>query len=77
MDQSDAGSAGTFSRWTNQTQEARVYTHDGPIRRRKRGSILTMDQSEREVRTWSVPRAFCSRFATVRTLRRNGENRIL
>eukprot|EP00959_Pyramimonas_sp_CCMP1952_P299622 6266949-Pyramimonas_sp.AAC.1 len=27
-DQSDAGSAGVFSRWTNQTQEARVYAHD-------------------------------------------------
>eukprot|EP00959_Pyramimonas_sp_CCMP1952_P345129 7227869-Pyramimonas_sp.AAC.1 len=26
-DQSDAGSAGTFSRRTNQTQEARVYSH--------------------------------------------------
>eukprot|EP00976_Prorocentrum_cordatum_P112760 1195588-Prorocentrum_minimum.AAC.3 len=45
MDQSDAGSAGIFSRWTNQTQEARVYSHDGPIRRRKRRYILTMDQS--------------------------------
>eukprot|EP00976_Prorocentrum_cordatum_P045738 923878-Prorocentrum_minimum.AAC.1 len=31
MDPSDAGSAGIFSRWTiNQTQEARVYSHDGP-----------------------------------------------
>eukprot|EP00976_Prorocentrum_cordatum_P067487 1178767-Prorocentrum_minimum.AAC.1 len=29
--QSDAGSMGIFSRWTNQTQEARVYSHDGPI----------------------------------------------
>eukprot|EP00976_Prorocentrum_cordatum_P065118 1177778-Prorocentrum_minimum.AAC.3 len=25
MDQSDTGSAGIFSRWTNRTQEARVY----------------------------------------------------
>eukprot|EP00959_Pyramimonas_sp_CCMP1952_P427454 8952376-Pyramimonas_sp.AAC.1 len=33
MDQSDAGIAGIFSRWTNQTQETRVYSHDGPIRR--------------------------------------------
>eukprot|EP00976_Prorocentrum_cordatum_P043609 882349-Prorocentrum_minimum.AAC.1 len=40
MDQSDAGSAGIFSRWTNQTQDARVYSHDGPIRRRKCGYIL-------------------------------------
>eukprot|EP00976_Prorocentrum_cordatum_P114659 1195879-Prorocentrum_minimum.AAC.2 len=31
MDQSDAGSTSIFSRWTNQTQEARVYSHDGPI----------------------------------------------
>eukprot|EP00976_Prorocentrum_cordatum_P049832 1005296-Prorocentrum_minimum.AAC.2 len=35
-DQSDAGSAGKFSRRTNQTQEAQVNSHDGPIRRRKR-----------------------------------------
>eukprot|EP00976_Prorocentrum_cordatum_P066264 1178239-Prorocentrum_minimum.AAC.1 len=44
--QSDAGSAGIFSRRTNQTQEARVYSHDGPIRRRKRRYILTTDQSD-------------------------------
>eukprot|EP00976_Prorocentrum_cordatum_P011831 238320-Prorocentrum_minimum.AAC.1 len=30
-DQSDAGSAGIFLRRTNQTQEVRVYSHDGPI----------------------------------------------
>eukprot|EP00976_Prorocentrum_cordatum_P072330 1180672-Prorocentrum_minimum.AAC.2 len=46
MDQSDAGSAGIFSRRTHQTQEAwtpeaRVYSHDGPIRRRKRGYIYS------------------------------------
>eukprot|EP00976_Prorocentrum_cordatum_P032643 664712-Prorocentrum_minimum.AAC.1 len=35
-DLSDAGSAGIFSRRTNQTQKARVYYHDGPIGRRKR-----------------------------------------
>eukprot|EP00976_Prorocentrum_cordatum_P090858 1188282-Prorocentrum_minimum.AAC.1 len=45
-DQSDAGSAGIFSRRTNQTQEARVYYHEGPIGRRKRGYILTKDQSD-------------------------------
>eukprot|EP00976_Prorocentrum_cordatum_P073985 1181342-Prorocentrum_minimum.AAC.5 len=50
MDQSDAGSAGIFSRCTNKAQEARaqearVYSHDGPIRHRKRGYILTMDPS--------------------------------
>eukprot|EP00976_Prorocentrum_cordatum_P020876 424206-Prorocentrum_minimum.AAC.1 len=31
MDQSDAGRTGIFSRWTNRTQDARVYPHDGPI----------------------------------------------
>eukprot|EP00976_Prorocentrum_cordatum_P053263 1074661-Prorocentrum_minimum.AAC.1 len=31
MDQSAAGSAGIFSRWTNQTQEPRAYSHNGPI----------------------------------------------
>eukprot|EP00959_Pyramimonas_sp_CCMP1952_P274631 5741000-Pyramimonas_sp.AAC.2 len=45
-DQSDAESAGIFSRWTNQTQDARVCSHDGPIRRRTRGYILTTDQSD-------------------------------
>eukprot|EP00959_Pyramimonas_sp_CCMP1952_P467134 9491100-Pyramimonas_sp.AAC.1 len=34
------------SHWTNQTQEARVYSHEGPIGRRKRGYILTKDQSD-------------------------------
>eukprot|EP00976_Prorocentrum_cordatum_P061358 1176272-Prorocentrum_minimum.AAC.7 len=33
MDQSNSGSAGIFPRWTNQTQEVRVYSQDGPIRR--------------------------------------------
>eukprot|EP00976_Prorocentrum_cordatum_P045988 929026-Prorocentrum_minimum.AAC.1 len=31
QDQSDAGSAGIFSRRTNQKQESRAYSHDGPI----------------------------------------------
>eukprot|EP00959_Pyramimonas_sp_CCMP1952_P178808 3737688-Pyramimonas_sp.AAC.1 len=31
---------------TNQTQEAQVYSHNGPIRRRKRGNILTVDRLE-------------------------------
>eukprot|EP00959_Pyramimonas_sp_CCMP1952_P366226 7670168-Pyramimonas_sp.AAC.2 len=30
----------------HQTQEAWVYSHDGPIRRRKRGYIPAMDQSD-------------------------------
>eukprot|EP00959_Pyramimonas_sp_CCMP1952_P120663 2522772-Pyramimonas_sp.AAC.2 len=46
MDQSYAGSAGIFSRRANQVQEAQVYSHDGPIRCRKRRYILTMDQSD-------------------------------
>eukprot|EP00959_Pyramimonas_sp_CCMP1952_P472683 9500455-Pyramimonas_sp.AAC.1 len=46
MDQSYTVSTGIFSRWTNQTQEAQGYSHDGPIRRRKRGYILTMDPSD-------------------------------
>eukprot|EP00959_Pyramimonas_sp_CCMP1952_P263774 5516480-Pyramimonas_sp.AAC.1 len=33
-------------RRTNQTQDAREYSHDGPIRRRTRGYILTTDQSD-------------------------------
>eukprot|EP00976_Prorocentrum_cordatum_P051673 1043241-Prorocentrum_minimum.AAC.1 len=44
--QSDAGSAGVFSRWTNRTQEAWVCSHDGPITRRTRGYGLTTDQSD-------------------------------
>eukprot|EP00976_Prorocentrum_cordatum_P092677 1189054-Prorocentrum_minimum.AAC.2 len=36
---------GIFSRRTNHTQGARVNSHNGPIRRRKRGYILTADQS--------------------------------
>eukprot|EP00959_Pyramimonas_sp_CCMP1952_P270507 5655193-Pyramimonas_sp.AAC.1 len=43
MDQSDAGSMGIFPWWTNQTQEVWVYSHGGPIRRRKHGYIPTMD----------------------------------
>eukprot|EP00959_Pyramimonas_sp_CCMP1952_P135934 2843819-Pyramimonas_sp.AAC.2 len=45
MDQSDAGSLGIFSRWTNQMQEAWVYSHDGPIRCGRRGYILTSPQT--------------------------------
>eukprot|EP00959_Pyramimonas_sp_CCMP1952_P231461 4837985-Pyramimonas_sp.AAC.1 len=41
------GAAGKLSRRTNQTtQEARICSHDGPIRRRKRGYILTTGQSD-------------------------------
>eukprot|EP00959_Pyramimonas_sp_CCMP1952_P475272 9504095-Pyramimonas_sp.AAC.1 len=39
-------SAEIFSQRTNKTQEARVYSPDGPIRRRKRGYILTTDPSD-------------------------------
>eukprot|EP00976_Prorocentrum_cordatum_P066505 1178340-Prorocentrum_minimum.AAC.4 len=41
LDQAYTRSVGIFSRRTNQTQEAWVYSHDGPIRHRKRGYILT------------------------------------
>eukprot|EP00959_Pyramimonas_sp_CCMP1952_P395306 8283097-Pyramimonas_sp.AAC.1 len=44
--ESDAGSAGIFSRRTNRTQEVRVYSHDGPSRRGKCGYILTTDQTD-------------------------------
>eukprot|EP00959_Pyramimonas_sp_CCMP1952_P381882 8002567-Pyramimonas_sp.AAC.1 len=33
-------SAGIFPPWTNQTQEAQVYSHDGPIRCKKHRYIL-------------------------------------
>eukprot|EP00959_Pyramimonas_sp_CCMP1952_P324229 6785997-Pyramimonas_sp.AAC.1 len=46
MDQSASGSAGIFSQWTNRLQEARVYSHNGPVGFRKRGYILTTDQSD-------------------------------
>eukprot|EP00959_Pyramimonas_sp_CCMP1952_P371013 7769887-Pyramimonas_sp.AAC.1 len=54
MDQPDAGSAGMFSRWTNQMQEVRtnpmqeawIHFHDGPIICRKCGYILMTDQSD-------------------------------
>eukprot|EP00976_Prorocentrum_cordatum_P015937 319458-Prorocentrum_minimum.AAC.1 len=52
-DQSDARSAGIFSRRTHQTQEAQVYSHDGPIRRKKHRYILTTDQSEQEAQVYS------------------------
>eukprot|EP00959_Pyramimonas_sp_CCMP1952_P126825 2652603-Pyramimonas_sp.AAC.1 len=35
MDQSDAPSTGIFPQRTNQTQQARVYSHDGIIRHHK------------------------------------------
>eukprot|EP00976_Prorocentrum_cordatum_P082579 1184868-Prorocentrum_minimum.AAC.2 len=37
---------GIFSRRTNRTQEARVYSHDGSIGHSERGYILTTDQSD-------------------------------
>eukprot|EP00976_Prorocentrum_cordatum_P084810 1185809-Prorocentrum_minimum.AAC.2 len=56
-DQSDAGSAGIFSQRTNHNTHGTalyirrkvrtwVYSHGGPIRRRKRRYILTTDQSD-------------------------------
>eukprot|EP00959_Pyramimonas_sp_CCMP1952_P166019 3469931-Pyramimonas_sp.AAC.2 len=47
QDQSDAGGAGIFSRSTNQTQEARVFSHGGPIRRRRRAYVLNQTQKVR------------------------------
>eukprot|EP00959_Pyramimonas_sp_CCMP1952_P287724 6017109-Pyramimonas_sp.AAC.1 len=38
-------SIGICSRRTNQTREAWVFSHDGPIRRMKCGYTLMMDQS--------------------------------
>eukprot|EP00959_Pyramimonas_sp_CCMP1952_P339379 7107811-Pyramimonas_sp.AAC.1 len=35
-----------FSRRTNQTQEAQIHSHDGPIRHRKCRHILMTDQSD-------------------------------
>eukprot|EP00976_Prorocentrum_cordatum_P007762 154560-Prorocentrum_minimum.AAC.1 len=45
-DPSDAGCAGIFSRRTHRTQDARAYSLDGPVGRRKRGYILTTDPSD-------------------------------
>eukprot|EP00976_Prorocentrum_cordatum_P051439 1038840-Prorocentrum_minimum.AAC.1 len=45
MGQSNAGSVSIFSQRTKQTQGARVYSHNGPIKRREREYILTMDQA--------------------------------
>eukprot|EP00976_Prorocentrum_cordatum_P117537 1196323-Prorocentrum_minimum.AAC.3 len=42
-DQSDAERASIFSRRTNRTRNARVYSHDGLIGRGTRGYILTTD----------------------------------
>eukprot|EP00976_Prorocentrum_cordatum_P068586 1179202-Prorocentrum_minimum.AAC.3 len=45
--QSDAGRTGIFSRGTNRTQDARVYSHEGPIGRRTHGYILIVGGEER------------------------------
>eukprot|EP00976_Prorocentrum_cordatum_P011318 227389-Prorocentrum_minimum.AAC.1 len=42
-----------FSRRINATQEARAYSHDGPIGHRKRGYVLTTDQPPQEARVCS------------------------
>eukprot|EP00959_Pyramimonas_sp_CCMP1952_P359914 7535893-Pyramimonas_sp.AAC.1 len=56
MDQSDAGSAaaGIFSRWTNQMQEARVYSHDGPITGSCAPMIVAQHQSVIDEATTSL-----------------------
>ena len=55
------------SRRINQTQEARIYSHGGPIRRRKHGHILRtclqssqMWASHRPVRQWCVTPRYCT-----------------
>eukprot|EP00959_Pyramimonas_sp_CCMP1952_P295413 6178720-Pyramimonas_sp.AAC.1 len=50
MDRSDAGSTGIFSRWTNQTQGARVYSHDGPIGAGTGEELRGQGQEERPLR---------------------------
>eukprot|EP00959_Pyramimonas_sp_CCMP1952_P295049 6171107-Pyramimonas_sp.AAC.1 len=39
-------SAISFGVHARQTQEAQIYSHGGPIRHRKHGDILTMDQAD-------------------------------
>eukprot|EP00959_Pyramimonas_sp_CCMP1952_P233727 4884438-Pyramimonas_sp.AAC.1 len=46
-----AGQAGIFSRWTNQTQASRVYSHDGPI-------VLLTESARSAMARWS-PSAAC------------------
>eukprot|EP00976_Prorocentrum_cordatum_P106402 1194441-Prorocentrum_minimum.AAC.2 len=49
MDQSDAESVGIFSQWTNQTQKAWAYSHDGPINCRQDKRSLKLDLKEMEL----------------------------
>eukprot|EP00976_Prorocentrum_cordatum_P061229 1176219-Prorocentrum_minimum.AAC.7 len=42
----------TNAAWTNRTQDAWVYSHDGPIGHRMRGYILMMDQSAAGCAPW-------------------------
>eukprot|EP00959_Pyramimonas_sp_CCMP1952_P233253 4874126-Pyramimonas_sp.AAC.1 len=55
-DRLDACCAGIFSRRTDRTHAARVYSHDAPIGRMLRGYILTTDRSDG--RGWQVVRDF-------------------
>eukprot|EP00976_Prorocentrum_cordatum_P086429 1186506-Prorocentrum_minimum.AAC.2 len=63
-------STGIFSRRTHQTQKARVHFHDGPIRRRKHGHILTTDPSDAGVLArLSYAKAAPHRTAITQTVR--------
>eukprot|EP00976_Prorocentrum_cordatum_P102024 1192879-Prorocentrum_minimum.AAC.1 len=46
LNQSDTASAGVFSRGTNKTQKARVYSRNGPIRGRTRGVDAVIHRGE-------------------------------
>eukprot|EP00959_Pyramimonas_sp_CCMP1952_P129909 2716719-Pyramimonas_sp.AAC.1 len=50
-----SGEVGIFSQRTNQTQEAWVYSHDGPIGHRNHGYILMTDQSDNQGRGVRIP----------------------
>eukprot|EP00959_Pyramimonas_sp_CCMP1952_P162160 3390432-Pyramimonas_sp.AAC.1 len=52
-DQSDAGSAGIFSRRTNRTQEVRAYSHNGPVRL----ALKTVDEVTESARGFSGQRS--------------------
>eukprot|EP00959_Pyramimonas_sp_CCMP1952_P396652 8310756-Pyramimonas_sp.AAC.1 len=60
-DQSDAGSVGIFSRRTNQTQEAWVYSHGRPIRRGPVG----MGETERLTKKHAVLAPSCLRKLSI------------
>eukprot|EP00976_Prorocentrum_cordatum_P045530 919386-Prorocentrum_minimum.AAC.1 len=60
MDQSDAVHAGIFSRWANQMQYTRVYSHDGPIRCSAHGYILRTTPPSRPKSPGPLPDMICA-----------------